>query len=87
MYYCYIRTSYRSLINFKEKKMVDKYEQLKKYQLFCEICCFITTLYEFLNEKFEQKELFNDYLQFEIPYSYFRQDFLRKKITLAVLVE
>ena len=58
--------------------MVDKYLQIKKYQLFVEIYVFISTLYEFLNEKFELKELFNDYPQFEISYSYFRKHFLRK---------
>ena len=58
--------------------MVDKYEQFKKYQLFVEIYVFITTLYEYLNEKNELKEFFNGYPQFEISYSYFRKDFLRK---------
>ena len=58
--------------------MAGKYEQFKKYQLFIEDFVFITTLYQFLNEKFELKELFNDHLQFEISYSYFRKYFLRK---------
>ena len=53
--------------------MAGKQEQFKKYQLFVD-----TLLYQFLNEKFELKELFNDNLQFEINYSYFRKDFLRK---------
>ena len=36
------------------------------------------SLYQFLNEKFELKELFNGHLQFEMSYSNFRINFLRK---------
>ena len=58
--------------------MADKYAQIKKFYLFVEDFIFITTLYEYLNEKFQLEELFNDHLQFEMSYSNFRKIFLRK---------
>ena len=58
--------------------MADKYEQIKKFNLFIEEFVFIASLYQFLNEKFELKELFNGHLQFEMSYSNFRINFLRK---------
>ena len=58
--------------------MADKYQQIKKFRLFVEEFIFITTLYEFLNEKFELKEYFDGHLQFEMSYSNFRINFLRK---------
>ena len=58
--------------------MVDKYEQIKKFTLFKEEFIFIVSLYSFLNEKFELEEFFNGYLQFEMSYSNFRINFLRK---------
>ena len=58
--------------------MADKYQQFKKFQLFIEEFVFISTLYEFLNEKNELPNLFNEHLQFEISYSYFKKNFLRK---------
>ena len=57
--------------------MTDKYQQIKKFILFKEEFVFIISLYSFLNEKFELKELFNEHLQFEIDYSNFK-NFLRK---------
>lgn len=57
---------------------MDKYQQFKKFILFVEDFVFISSLYEFLNEKFEKKELFIDNLQFEMSYSHFRINFLRK---------
>ena len=56
----------------------DKYQQFKKFILFQNDFIFITSLYQFLNEKIELKELFNGHIQFEISYSYFRKNFLRK---------
>ena len=58
--------------------MADKYQQFKKFQLFIEEFVFISTLYEFLNEKNELPNLFNEHLQFEISYSYFKKNFVRK---------
>ena len=58
--------------------MVDKYHQIKRFNLFIEEFVFITSLYQFLNEKFELKDLFNGHLQFEMSYSNFRINFLRK---------
>ena len=58
--------------------MADKYAQIKKFYLFVEEFIFITSLYEYLNEKCELKELFNGHLQFEMSYSDFRKNFLRK---------
>ena len=58
--------------------MVNKYDQIKKFTLFKEEFIFIVSLYQFLNEKFELKELFNEHLQFEMSYSNFRINFLRK---------
>ena len=54
--------------------MADKYQQIKKFILFREEFKFIISLYSFLNEKFELKELFNDNLQFEMSYSSFKQN-------------
>ena len=58
--------------------MASKYDQFKKYILFIEDFVFISSLYEFLNEKFEVKELHNENIQFEMTYSNFRINFLRK---------
>ena len=58
--------------------MADKYQQIKKFTLFKEEFIFIVSLYSFLNEKFELKDLFNGHLQFEMSYSNFRINFLRK---------
>ena len=58
--------------------MASKYDQIKKFTLFIEEFVFISSLYEFLNEKFELKNLFNGHLQFEMSYSNFRINFLRK---------
>ena len=58
--------------------MADKYAQFKKFVLFVEEFNFISTLYEFLNQKNEQSLEFNGYLQFKISYSEFRINFLRK---------
>ena len=58
--------------------MADKYNQFKKFYLFLEEFVFITSLYEYLNEKNELKEDFNGHLQFEMSYSNFRKNFLRK---------
>ena len=58
--------------------MADKYAQIKKFYLFVEEFIFITSLYEYLNEKYELKELYNEHLQFEMSYSNFRKNFLRK---------
>ena len=57
--------------------MTDKYQQIKKFILFVEEFKFITSLYTLLNEKFELKETFNGYLQFEMNYSNFK-NILRK---------
>ena len=54
--------------------MVDKYQQIKKFILFREEFQFIISLYSFLNEKYELKELFNDNLQFEMSYSSFKKN-------------
>ena len=54
--------------------MVDKYQQFKKFYLFVEEFKFIISLYSFLNEKYELKELFNDNLQFEMSYSNFKEN-------------
>ena len=58
--------------------MADKYAQIKKFYLFVEEFIFITSLYEYLNEKCELKELFNGHMQFEMSYSNFKKNFLRK---------
>ena len=58
--------------------MADKYQQLKKFYLFVEEFVFITSLYEYLNEKCELPNLFNGHIQFEMSYSNFRKNFLRK---------
>ena len=58
--------------------MVNKYDQIKKFTLFKEEFVFIVSLYQFLNEKFELEDLFNGHLQFEMSYSNFRINFLRK---------
>ena len=57
--------------------MADKYQQLKNFILFREEFVFIISLYSFLNEKFELKDLFDGNLQFEMTYSNFK-NFLRK---------
>ena len=49
-----------------------------KNLLFFEELFFITTLYEFLNESNEEKLLFNGQLQFQMRYSDFKNNFLRK---------
>ena len=51
---------------------------MKKFTLFIEEFVFISSLYEFLNEKIELKDFFNGHLQFEMTYSNFRRNFLRK---------
>ena len=59
--------------------MAGKYAQFEQYVLFFEDFCFITSLYEFLNEKNEVKNsLFNGHIEFEFSYSYFKNKFLRK---------
>ena len=59
--------------------MAGKYAQFEQYVLFFEDFCFITSLYEFLNEKNEVKNsLFNGHIEFEFSYSYFKNNFLRK---------
>ena len=59
--------------------MADKYAQFEQYVLFFEDFCFITSLYEFLNEKNEvRNSLFNGHIEFEFSYSYFKNKFLRK---------
>ena len=58
--------------------MVDKYQQFKKFELFFQEFAFITNLYEYLNEKNELSLMFNGHLQFEISYSDFKKNFLRK---------
>ena len=58
--------------------MADKYDQFKKFTLFQEDFVFIVSLYQFLNEKIELKDFFDGHLQFEMPYSNFRINFLRK---------
>ena len=58
--------------------MADKYNQFKKFTLFKEEFIFIVSLYQFLNEKFELKDVFDGHLQFEMSYSNFRINFLRK---------
>ena len=58
--------------------MADKYQQFKNFLLFKEEFIFIVSLYQFLNEKFELKDLFNEHIQFEMSYSEFRRNFLRK---------
>ena len=58
--------------------MADKYDQFKKFTLFQEDFVFIVSLYQYLNEKFELKDFFDGHLQFEMPYSNFRINFLRK---------
>ena len=57
--------------------MADKYQQIKKFILFKEEFVFIISLYSFLNEKFEVKELFNEHVQLEMDYSNFKK-FWRK---------
>ena len=58
--------------------MADKYSQFKKFTLFFEEFFFISTLYEFLNESNEEKNLFNGHLQFKMKYTNFKNKFLRK---------
>ena len=58
--------------------MADKYEQFKKFILFKEEFIFIVSLYSFLNEKFELQNLFDGHLEFEMSYSNFRINFLRR---------
>ena len=58
--------------------MADKYKQFKKFYLFVEEFVFITSLYEYLNEKCELPQLFNEHIQFEMSYSNFKKNFLRK---------
>ena len=59
--------------------MAGKYAQFESFVLFFEDFCFISSLYEFLNEKNEIKNsLFNGHLQFELSYSDFKKHFLRK---------
>ena len=58
--------------------MADKYFQFKKFTLFFEELFFISTLYEFLNESNEEKNLFNGHLQFKMKYTDFKNKFLRK---------
>ena len=58
--------------------MANKYDQIKKFTLFQEDFVFIVSLYQFLNEKFELENLFDGYLQFEMSYSNFKINFLRK---------
>ena len=59
--------------------MAGKYSQFEKFILFFEDFCFISSLYEFLNEKNEVKNsLFNGHLEFEFSYSDFKKNFLRK---------
>ena len=58
--------------------MADKYAQFKKFVLFIEDFVFISTLYEFLNEKNEHKFKFNGHLEFKFSYSNFKNNFLRK---------
>ena len=58
--------------------MANKYDQFKKFTLFKEEFVFIVSLYEFLNEKFELENIFDGHLQFEMSYSNFRINFLRK---------
>ena len=55
--------------------MADKYQQLKKIELFFQEFAFITNLYEYLNEKNELSLMFNRHLQFEISYSDFKKIF------------
>ena len=58
--------------------MVNKYDQIKRFTLFKEEFVFIVSLYTFLNEKFELENFFDGHLQFEMSYSNFRINFLRK---------
>ena len=58
--------------------MVDKFVQFKKFILFFEEFNFISTLYEFLNEKNKLEFDFNNYPQFKISYTEFKVNFLRK---------
>ena len=58
--------------------MAGKFEQFKKFYLFHEEFIFITSLYEFLNEKNELPLKFNGHLQFKFSYSDFKNNFLRK---------
>ena len=80
--YIHVLSFYRNLevikSNNSRKKMTDKYQQFKEFTLFKEEFIFIVSIYQFLNEQFELKELFNGFLQFEMSYSHFRRNFLRK---------
>ena len=58
--------------------MADKYLQFKKFTLFFEEFFFISTLYKFLNETNEEKNLFNGKIQFKMRYTDFKNKFLRK---------
>ena len=58
--------------------MANKYDQFKKLTLFKEEFVFIVSLYKFLNEKFELENIFDGHLQFEMSYSNFQINFLRK---------
>ena len=59
--------------------MSGRYLQFKSFVLFLEEFSFISTLYEFLNEKNENKNsTFNGHLEFEFSYSDFKKNFLRK---------
>ena len=58
--------------------MAGKYTQFEKFVLFFEDFMFISSLYEFLNEKNELDLKFNGHLQFEFSYSHFKNKFLRK---------
>ena len=56
--------------------MAGKYTQFESFVLFFEDFCFMSSLYEFLNEKNEIKNsLFNGHLQFELSYSDFKKHF------------
>ena len=67
------------LIQFSAKKinykMGDKYAQFKQFRLFFEEFVFISSLYEFLNEKNEEPLKFNGHLQFKMTYHEFKKNF------------
>ena len=55
------------------------YKQFKEFVLFFEEFYFISSLYEFLNEKNELKgKLFNGHKEFKLYYTDFKNKFLRK---------
>ena len=59
--------------------MPGKYSQFEEYVLFFEEFYFISSLYEFLNEKNEVKgSLFNGHIEFKFSYGEFKNNFLRK---------